>query len=202
MALEGTAPAEAAPAETPAPEWYDSLPADILNDDIKAFKGPDELAKAFIDTKGKIPVVPDKYEFQFPKEFAKEHVDLIQMRAKEIGLTQDQFKQLAQREVEALAQASEESLAEHRKVVDALRKEWGAQTDERLKKALSVADALFGEGWHDQLKMEDHPAVLKGLYILSTKLGEDTLRHGGGTLSGPKIGPDGYAILSYPSMDK
>jgi hypothetical protein len=202
MALDGQAPPAApAPAASPAPAWYESLPANILNDDIKAFKGPDELAKAYIDTKGKVPVVPDKYEFTFPKGLDAKEVEAFNERAKKIGLTQDQYAAFAQAELDVVKAADEAFVAQKKEVLDGLRKEWGASTDANVVKAEAVAKSLFGEEYLKEVgDLKQVPMILKGLYYLSTKLGEDTLKLGGGVNSNQPVGPDGTPRLKFASM--
>jgi hypothetical protein len=183
------------------PKWFDSFPDDLkAHADIVAFKGPDELAKAFIDTKGKVPVVPEKYEFGFPAEFDKEYIEHATAVAKEIGLTQEQFARLAKADVESLSRATEEAVAKQKGVVETLRKEWGAQTDERVKKADAVLTAILGDAWAQHFAFDKHPEVIKAFYDLSTRLSEDTIRLPGATQTGgPKVGPDGNPILAYPN---
>lgn len=213
MALDGTNNAAGAAGDgaqggegaaggaAPEPKWFDSLPDDLkTHADIVAFKGPDELAKAYLDTKGKVPTVPEKYEFGFPAEFEKEYVEHANAVAKEIGLTQDQFSRLAQHDVDMLTRATEEAVAKQKGVVETLRKEWGAQTNDRVKKADAVLTAILGDAWAQHFAIDKHPEVIKAFYDLSTRLSEDTLRLPGSTQTGgPRMGPDGNPVLSYPN---
>ena len=146
MALDGTPPAEAPSGDPPPAQWFDSFPDDLkTHDSIKAFKGPDELAKAYLDTMGKVPVVPDKYEYQFPKDFDQKAIESFSETARKIGLTQDQYAALAKSELDTIQSASEAFNAEKKGAIDALRAEWKGETDARIGKAEAVAKALFGD---------------------------------------------------------
>ena len=107
---------------------------------------------------------------------------------------------LAKHDVESLSRATEEAVAKQKGVVETLRKEWGAQTDERVKKADAVLTAILGDAWAQHFAFDKHPEVIKAFYELSTRLSEDTLRLPGATQTGgPRTGPDGNPVLSYPN---
>jgi hypothetical protein len=192
-----------------------SIPPTWMEDDnFKGFFKDENGAKAFdleglkssyLATKQALPAVPetaDQYKFDFPEGWPLDEADIKLQRemAKSAGLTQAQYEQIAKHDVARLANAAEAEAKKHAEAVATLRKEWGQKYDGNLTLAKKAAEAWFGKGVGDLLEHETNPAIIKGLYAIASKMGEDTLRQGGAPEAGRPVGSDGRPRLAFKSM--
>lgn len=185
------------------------------NDDFKGFfKGEGDskafdfkaLGEAFSASKKAIPVVPetaDAYKAEFPKDWPLDEADrkLQREAAKEAGLTQDQYEALVKFDQARFVRAAEESAAEIAAAKDTLQKEWKQDFEANLGKARKVSEMIFGKEFTEASDLGNNPAFIRGLYLLATKMSEDTLKLGALPAgdSRPKT-EDGRARLKFTSM--
>jgi hypothetical protein len=187
--------------------WYDSLPADV-HEHVKGFDSAEALAKGFIETKGKIPVIPenkDSYEHK-PEEGTtleeaeqKEFdtmVNQVKGYAESIGMTQDQFTKavVLQQRIAGERKAKVQKFIQEQ--VDSLKKEWGADFEANMKKADDLVGKIFPDEFKDFLKKSrlDHNAdFVRGVFNLTKLVSEDAIiKSGGGEPEKDKnIGEDG-----------
>lgn len=186
------------------------------NDDYKGFftgEGDSKafdinaLAGAYSEAKKAVPVVPetpDAYKAEFPDDWPLGDVDrqLQKETAKALGLTQEQYEGVVKFDIARLTRAAEEADVQMRQAREALQKEWKQDFDTNLAKAKMVSDLVFGEEFTKSVDLGNNPAFIRGLYALSRKMSEDTLKIGGMPAGGdtrPK-GEDGKPRLKFPSM--
>ncbi len=197
---------------TPAVKsWLDGLPDDLKsNETIKAFKGPQELAKALLDTKAKLPVVPesaDKYEVAVPEGHPKDDnfINWFKDTALQAGLTQNQAAILNKGYVDLQAAMLKQFAEDDKKAVDALRKEWGndydrnlAVADKAVKQFMSAGDVKYVEsmGWHV------NPVFNRMMFQIGKAVSEDTLREGNPQSSCVRRDAAGNAVMEFPDMRK
>lgn len=165
----------------------------------------ESFQKHYIETKQALPAVPetaDAYKFEFPEGWPLDEADIKLQRdmAKTIGLTQAQYEQIAKHDVARLANAADAEAKKHAEAVATLKKEWGQKYDGNLTLAKKAAETWFGKGIGDLLDHESNPAIIKGLYSIASKMGEDTLRQGGAPETNRPVGPDGRPRLAFKSM--
>ena len=201
---EGTPPANP-PESNQAPTFNETLSESIRgNDAIKGFATGDALAQAFIDTQGKLPVVPENYELGDQLKgtgFNKAYAEM----AKDSGLTQEQaakgYEMFA-----GLEQAGKDSAkAESEKLEVQVKEMWkGADYDKNIASADNVAQQL-GDDFATMLKdtgMNRHPLMLKTLHAIGKAVSEDSFELGDKKAHKGERSVDGTAMLSFPSMDK
>lgn len=158
---------------------------------------PDE--KAAPEEWGKVwnalgrPEKPDGYELVKPElpegmTYDEEKTKAFAAKAHELGLSKSQLKglhetwnELAKSEFEKHTAAADDFL---KKSVEAIKKEWGSSYDANLKKADSAIATLFGEDFRKMLidtGLNNHPAVIKGMFKASQAISEDSFIRGDGT---------------------
>jgi len=170
--------------------WLSALPEDLRgNEALKGFKSPDELAKAHLETLGKIPgpppeayelgAAPEGYDKPFPviEAFAKGP-------AKELGLSQEQFGKLAGFTNKYLVGLVQEQKAAQEKAnqeaTDALKTEWGGEYEAKVQAADAfMAKAGLAEAFKE-LGINEHPTIRKAMAGLSKVIKEDSFEGGGG----------------------
>lgn len=164
------------------------------------------LTKSYLDTKAALPVVPetaDAYKAEFPQDWPLGEADVKLQRelAKEIGLTQAQYEKLVAFDHARMSRAAEEASADLQKAKQALGGEWKADYDKNLKMAKRAGELVFGPEFVKRAEIGNDPQIIKGLYLIATKMGEDTFR-AGGTPAGDSrpVGDDGRPRLKFKSM--
>jgi hypothetical protein len=185
---------------TAPPEWaeVDSYkPFFIEKDGAKSFD-VHGLATKYAETVKQIPIVPakaDDYSFEFPKDFPIDEatLKLEKEAAKSLGMTQAQFEGMQKHALSEYARLSEEVAAKVEAAKATLTKEWGGpqKFDANLAMARKAADVFFGPGAFKGHDLGNDPALIKGLYMIATKLSEDTLKSGSGA------GADSRAVGEY-----
>lgn len=212
----GTAAAEGGTQGGTEPQAINvSIPSTWMEDDnFKGFFKESNGAKAFdleglkssyLATKQALAVAPespDAYKFEFPEGWPLDEADIKLQRemAKSAGLTQAQYEQLAKFDVARLTSAADAEAKKHGEVVAALRAEWKTNFDGNFNLAKKAAEAFFGKGMGELLDSETNPNIVKGLYNIASKMGEDTLRQGGLPAESRPIGIDGKPRLKFESM--
>jgi len=89
-----------------------------------------------------------------------------------------------------------------------MKKEWGKDYDANLKKADSVIVPIFGEDFQKMLidtGLNNHPAMVKGMFKISQALGEHQLTKGGDITTKDQYSKEGLVKMMndprYKSMD-
>lgn len=163
------------------------------------------LQASYLDTKKALPAVPksaDAYKFEFPQEWPFDETDqkLFKETAQKHGLTQAQYEAVVKHDLSRMVRAADEAGAEAKKAMDALQGEWKANFKGNLELAKKAADKIFGPEFSKRVDVGNDPAVIKGLYLIATKMGEDTFRQGGAPQVGRPTGVDGKPRLKFQSM--
>lgn len=168
-----------------ASPWYEGYPEDI-REDLKGYDKPETLAKEFVSLKKKyvVPDKPEDYEFG-DKEFNEKNQANIaawKAKAKEFGLTKEQFAKLTEFEVantqelrKRVALAEEEEI---KKSVKELQGEWGNKFDDNVKAAKKTMQSIFPQSFGNFLetsKLGNHPELIKAMFRLSEAVSEDVL---------------------------
>lgn len=126
-------------------------------------------------TEPQAPPSPDDYEYTPPEGFEVDEALLgeVKKAAAALGLSQDQFKELADAYNRAAMQRAQELQRELNRdpdeVIAELRNEWGEATDQRLSELQSLAEAAFPDEVHDYLEasgLATNPAFIKGLWSM------------------------------------
>jgi len=192
-----------------------SIPPTWMEDDnFKGFFKDENGAKAFdleglkssyLATKQALPAVPetaDQYKFDFPEGWPLDEADIKLQRemAKSAGLTQAQYEQVAKHDIARLTSAADAEAKKHAEAVATLRAEWKTNFDGNFNLAKKAAEAFFGKGVGDLLNTETNPAIIKGMYNIASKMGEDTLKQGGLPAESRPLGVDGKPRLKFKSM--
>ena len=220
----GTAPAEGGESSESTNEVVNSIPTDWAeNDSYKDYFGDDgkfdfekfgtdyASAKESMNNQPVVPETPEDYSFEFPQTEENEPTYLIdeadyhlqRAMAKEAGMTQAQFETMIKfdmargaKMLDDVAKGSQEAKSELMK-----DKDWNTESkfQANMAAAANVALNVFGKEFaerHDDIGNDLQ--LLKGLYLLSTKLSEDTLKSGSGVESDPrKTGVDGEKMFIY-----
>jgi hypothetical protein len=195
--------------------WLDALPDDLKgNDNIKSFESPEAMAKAYLETQGKLPVIPETPEaYEIPID-AKDPVsealatNFRQWAHKE-GLSAAQAKNLAAdydsfgRQVIEAADG-ERKLAEEKSVA-LIQKEWGSDFDANLSTAKKAMARFGGEEFAkylEETRLGNHPAMLRTMLAVGQAISEDKLEEGTHETPGQvKYTKTGTPIIDdYPYM--
>lgn len=195
--------------------FIETLPEDLRgNEALKAYDSPEKLARAHLETLGKIPVPPesaDKYEFNVPegKQVNQDFVNGAKAWFLEAGLSQAQAAKLAEQYI-AFEDAQQAAFAkETEKHLSAVKIEWGDNYDanvavaqQAVKEFCTPEDAKY----LDESGLGNNPALIRMFYRIGQAMSEDALK-GGGVGSGgtpPKLDrtAGGTPQLKFPSMEK
>lgn len=151
---------------------------------------PEELGK-FYNSLGR-PEKAEGYELAKPElpegmTYNEERATAFRTKAHELGLTQkqmqglhDAWNELEKGEYEKQVQAVNDLTA---KVTADFKKKWGNDYDSNLKKADAAIVSLFGEDFRQMLietGLNNHPAVIDGMYKASQAISEDGFVGGAG----------------------
>lgn len=194
--------------DTGTPGFVDTLPEDLrAHEAFKGFTDVGGLAKAYAETVGKVPVVPespDKYAVEgFDAKAVKEFAEV----AHKAGMTNEQaaeaLKYVQGREAAERAAAD----AELQSSVSALQKEWPG---EMYKANLAVAQRAYKafmtpelEAFLSKTGMDNHGEMVKAFFKIGSAMSEDTLHAGNTNIPEPKgMNRDefGRPMLKFPDM--
>lgn len=196
---------------TPPTEWADSpdYKQFFIEKDGKKDFDVAALAKTYAEIKAQIPQVPAKaedYKAEFPKDFPADEVDVKLQKdlAKKLGLTQAQYEGIVAHDLARFSRVADEMAKSIETAKTELIKEWGGQQkfESNLAMARKAAQTFFGpDAFKGEPELGNNPAIIKGLYMIATKLSEDTLK--GGTGAGADHRPVGdYGTPIFPSYLK
>ena len=192
---------------TAPPEWAEVetyKPFFVEKDGAKTFD-VNGMAKSYAETVAKIPVVPasaDDYKAELPKDFPMDEVDVKLQKelAKNLGLTQAQYEGIVKHDLSRFTRVADEMAKTVEAAKATLTKEWGGpqKFDANLAMARKAADVFFGKDAFKDHDLGNDPALIKGLYMIATKLSEDTLKSGMGSGAANRpIGIDGKPMIDY-----
>jgi hypothetical protein len=192
---------------TAPPEWAEVetyKPFFIEKDGAKSFD-VNGLATKYAETVKQIPVIPakaDDYKAEFPKDFPLDKVDAQLQRelASKLKMTQEQYEGMVSHDLARFTRASEEMAKTVETAKATLVKEWGGpqKFEANLAMARKVSEAVFGKDAFKDHDLGNDPVLIRGLYKLSQKLSEDTLKSGSGAgAAGRPVGIDGKPMIDY-----
>jgi hypothetical protein len=162
------------------------------------------LTKSYLDTKQALPVVPetaDAYKAEVPDGWDQADLKLQREMARQAGMTQAQYEAMVKFDLARMSRAAESVDADIAKAKERLVSEWKSDYEKNLGMAKKAADAVFGPEFSQRVDIGNDPQIIKGLYLIATKMREDTFR-AGGTPAGDlrPTGNDGKPRLKFPSM--
>lgn len=187
--------------------WTDSLPEDLkANEVLKGFKDQADLAKAFLETRGKVPAVPenvDGYQVQVPEghPIDPNFMGSVKKAALDAGLSQEQFAKIAagyiaieQGYMSEAARAQEEGLTK-------LKQEWGSQYDaniELTQRTIARFASKDEAQWLLNVGLERSPVLLRIFQKVGTAVSEDKFVEGGSPPAAAKrVSDAGNPILNF-----
>ena len=198
-----------------ATTWLDSLPDDLKgNESLKAYETPEAMAKAHLETLGKLPLVPenaDAYQIEIPDGHPAnaDFVKSAKAWAYESGLSQEQFKQFAVKYIEAEAAMIKEHQISEEKALNDLKKEQGSQFDAFVQTAQKAVERFATpdeKKWLDQTGLGSNSTFVRMFGRIGAAISEDKLITGqsGGTQD-IKRDVHGQPMVDqkgYPEMQK
>jgi len=212
---QGDTSAAGAPASGQAtPSFIETLPEDLRgSEQLKGFDSAEKLARAHLETLGKLPVVPEKpeaYEIKGPDGYPvnEQFVGAFKSWAHAQGLSQAQAQGLADNYI-ALEQSSMAEVAKQdSQAINALKIEWG----DKFSANTAVADkAILEFATEDEQKfllglgLTKAAPVIRMFHRIGMKMSDDTMPVGakpsGGT-SAMERTRGGIPQLDFPSMRK
>lgn len=194
-----------------------SLPENLrTNEHLKGFQDHGALAQAYLDTRQKMPVVPEKMEgYEISKtpidgvELPDEGIQLYRTVAHELKLTQEQANALVKIDQQRLADgrkaAKERRETAVKEAETQLKKDWGGDFDKRVGRAESVIGKFGPKEFPDWLKqtgLNNHPLFIRFMDAVGSQFTEDQL-HEGKPAPGDNKRPqseDGRPRLKFASM--
>jgi hypothetical protein len=205
---EDVTPADAGgTGDTVTPTFADALPEDLRgNDALKGFADAGSLAKAYLDTVGKVPVVPDG-----PDKYAVDGMDAKEVKAfaevaHKAGMTNAQAAE-ALKYVSARDAARESAaLAEREAGLNALKAEWPGETFKTNTALALRAVQRFASPelitFFDKSGLGDHPEMVKLFHKLGAAISEDSILTGGDRPKSTTLNRDTFGLptLSFPDM--
>lgn len=188
--------------------FMDSLPEDLRgNEALSSFTDAGSLAKAHIELLGKIPKVPDSYDFGETALTGKGFTEKFIEAAKEKGLSQDQASGI----YEMFAGIEQAAMDKQSATLES----WKAETKKMwpgssLKENLESARAAFMRFGGKELAslmvktgMGENPTILKAFAAINKSISEDGFLSGGDSAPVKLARTDGGTpMLDFPSMDK
>jgi hypothetical protein len=200
--------------------WSDAYPED-LRGDLKGYDKPETLAKEHVELKKKyqVPEKPEDYEFEDKEldEIQKKNLTAFKAKAREMGLTKDQFKNLTAYEMElsrdlkkriaeAQKKAEDTEKEKVRKGVEELKGEWGNKFESNLNLAKKTMNNIFPASFSNFLEesgLGNHPEMVRAMVRLSESVSEDVLVRNDAKRKPANRDPDtGMPRLIYKSMNK
>ena len=227
---DGTPPAAPPPAADGQPPADGGKPVpsdaggDVLDTPDADGAKPDAAGDVLsVDDGPKPEGVPDSYTFEPPEGLNPEAIDEAKLeafkeKARDFGLSQDQFQQLLEYDFERTQAAADEAVSAWNERVngwrDAARKdtEFGGENyDANVAVALKAVEAFGDKEFKALLKspsednpeglaIGNHPAVLRFLNRIGKKLGDPNLVQGDGVKEAD--GNEARLKRLYPSMFK
>lgn len=208
--------AGAGAAGSATPSFIETLPEDIRgNEVLKGFDSAEKLARAHLETLGKLPAVPEKpeaYEIKVPEGHPVNEMFLGQFKtwAHQHGLSQEQAAGLAGAYI-ALEQSQ---MAEVTKADEAamnqLKTDWGdkfkdnwAQADKAIAEFCTESEQKFLL----EFGMRNAAPMVRMFQRIGEAMSEDKLAGGGARAAGGGGGQmaktaGGEPLLDFPSMEK
>ena len=206
--------------DAPTEDVINTVPNDWAeNDHFKTFYDEDgrfdfeRFGSEYADAQGRLsdlsenqpelPATSDDYTFDFGEDpaYPVDEVDVKLQRdlAKDLGLTQAQYEGIVKYDLARMARATEEIETEAQQTREALIKEWGGQQkfEANLQAAAKTAVAIFGAEFAERTDLGNDPQLIKGLYLISQKISEDTLKSGSGAAAEAPVGDDGERRFVY-----
>lgn len=194
--------------DTGTPGFVDTLPEDLrAHDALKGFTDVGGLAKAYAETVGKVPIVPespDKYVVEgFDAKAVKEFAEV----AHKAGMTNAQAAE-ALKYVQGRDAAREAAqTAEREAGLQALQKEWPGEAWKTNTALAMRAVERFAtpeeKQFFDKTGLGDRPELIRMFYRIGMAISEDTLLTGKTKVpegSGVKRNEFGQPTLTFPSM--
>jgi hypothetical protein len=182
-------------SESVESSWLDSIQDQSLRDSksLQNFKDIEGLAKSYVHLEKKlgqpkaeepISITPQDYTFDLPENYTPNEniINPIKEKAAELGIKPDQFKSLVEtftnQEADILRGMEEQKQAQANELKENLRKEWGndfedkiRKADETLQKFTSAEDDAILESMSSDAKL----AIAKMMYNISSKIGETSI---------------------------
>jgi hypothetical protein len=164
------------------------------------------LAKSYLESQSALPAVPETaeaYQFEFPQDFPVDEADskLQKEMAKEAGMTQKQYEAMVKFDLARLGKFSEEAAKAFQQAEKTLKAEWKGDFQTNVTMAKKAADAIFGKEFAERADVGNDPQILKGLFLIAKKMGEDIFRKGDSSDETKRPqGPDGRPRLKFKSM--
>ncbi len=193
------------------PSFIESLPEDIRGHEaIKNFDSAEKLARAHLETLGKVVIPPesaDKYEITVPdgKQVNQEFLSGFKAWAHEAGLSQKQAAALAEKylafEDAQLAAYSKAAEAQ----VNAVKIEWGDKFDANVAiahKAVEQFCTAEDKRYLDESGLGNNPTLVRMFYKIGLAMNDDTMGQGRQGSAGQQMPrtSGGTPQLNFPSM--
>jgi len=193
------------------PSFIESLPEDIRGHEaIKNFDSAEKLARAHLETLGKVVIPPesaDKYEITIPdgKQVNREFMAGFKTWAHEAGLSQKQAETLAAKylafEDAQLAAYSKAAEAQ----VNAVKIEWGDKFDANVAiahKAVEQFCTAEDKRYLDESGLGNNPMLVRMFHKIGLAMNDDTMGQGRQVPAGQQMPrtSGGTPQLSFPSM--
>jgi len=193
------------------PSFIESLPDDIRGHEaIKNFDSAEKLARAHLETLGKVVIPPesaDKYEITIPdgKQVNREFMAGFKTWAHEAGLSQKQAETLAAKYIafEDAQLAAYSKAAEAQ--VNAVKIEWGDKFDANVAiahKAVEQFCTAEDKRYLDESGLGNNPTLVRMFYKIGLAMNDDTMGQGRQVPAGQQMPrtSGGTPQLSFPSM--
>lgn len=196
------------------PSFTEQLPEQFREHEyFKGVENTQQLAEAYANARKGLPVVPEDYQAQFPDGFDldEETFNGFKQAAKEAGLTQTQFERVVNFEVarsQRLTEQMRNDVRQHREESEtALKKEWGANYDQKLETAKRVFNKFADDTIRkmvEDTRFGDNPEVIRFMAKIGEVLSEDVLIEQSRTSQEGGMDRDiaGRPMLTFPSMEK
>lgn len=204
------------------PTFQETIPETLRENELfKEITDTGQLAEKFVEINSQLPQRPENpeaYKVEVPEGFPLDEGDLniFKKVAYDLGFTADQFKGLMghyiERETGLMEKMREQIKTNREESMNALKMEWGDQTDEKVGKSGSFIRTIgekMGEGkseefakWLDDTKFGDDPMVIRLFATAAELISEDALALGSQENEGEKrpTTPDGKPRLKFESM--
>jgi hypothetical protein len=198
-------------------QFAGSLPENLrANEHLTSFQDAGALAQAYLDTRQRVPVVPENAEgYEIPKtpiegvDLPDEGINAYRTVSHQLGLTQDQAAKLAQIDQQRLfdmrKKHQETREAKVKEVEGQLKQAWGEEFEARASRAGLVIDKFGGKdfsGFLKQTGLNNHPLLIKFLDAVGGQFSEDQLHEGKPKPEDKKrpTSDDGRPRLRFSSM--
>lgn len=197
------------------PSFIESLPEDLRgSEQLKGFDSAEKLARAHLETLGKLPVVPEKpeaYQLTIPDGHPvnAELVSQFQKWAHEAGLSQDQAAKIGQNYIAAEAAIMAQMQKADNEAQTVIKTEWGDKFDANLavaQKAVVQFCTAEEQKFLEESRLGNNPVLVRMFHRIGQAMSEDKLLPGGPGAGGGAVQMSrtagGTPQLSFPSMEK